>query len=103
MYGERVVIAAVPAFMITNGIFASVQSGAIAIALGVKITPVSRFTLSRTISSCATCRALSGLGPVSSRTRISSFTPGGRSFSCCFMYRRMPRSMYSPRLAFSPE
>ena len=85
MYGERVVITAVPAFMMTNGTFASVVSGAIAIALGVKITPVRSSTLSRTISSCASCFALSGLGPVSSRVISSIFTPGGSSFSCCLM------------------
>ncbi|MNC94919.1 hypothetical protein D3C83_119040 [compost metagenome] len=56
-----------------------------AIALGVKITPARRFTLSRTISSCASCLALSGLGPVSSRVMSSIFTPGGSSFSCILM------------------
>ena len=45
MYGERVVITAVPAFMMTNGTLASVASGAMAIAFGVKITPASRFDL----------------------------------------------------------
>ena len=103
MYGERVVIAEVPAFMMTNGTLASVHSGAMANAFGVKITPASRSTLSRTISSCASCFALSGFGPVSSRVRISIFTPGGSSFSCCLMYRRTARSMYGPRLPLRPE
>ena len=94
---------AVPAFMMTKGTFASVAIGAMAIALGVKITPASRFTLSRTTSSCASCRALSGFGPVSSRVSSSIFTPGGSSFSCSFMYRRTARSMYGPRLPLSPE
>ena len=35
MYGDLVVIIAVPAFMMTNGTFASVASGAIASAFGV--------------------------------------------------------------------
>ncbi len=86
-------ITAVPAFMMTKGTLASVASGAIAIALGVKITPARRFTLSRTISSCASCLALSGFGPVSSRIRNSMFTPGGSSFWCSFRYSRIPRSM----------
>src|SRR6266705_2798299 len=77
--------------MMTKGTLASVASGAIAIALGVKITPASRFTLSRTISSCASCLALSGFGPVSSRIRNSMSTPGGSSFWCSFRYRRAPR------------
>ena len=85
MYGERVVITEVPAFMMTNGTFASVASGAIASALGVKITPASRFTRSRTMSSCASCFALSGFGPVSSRVMSSILTPGGSSFSCCLI------------------
>jgi hypothetical protein len=59
--------------MITNGTLASVAIGAIAIAFGVKITPARRFTLSRTTSSCASCFALSGLGPVSSRVISSTF------------------------------
>ena len=78
------VITAVPAFMMMKGTLASVASGAIAIAFGVKITPASRLTLSRTISSCASCFALSGLGPVSSRIRNSTFTPGGSSLACSF-------------------
>ncbi len=92
MYGERVVITEVPAFMITNGTFASVAIGAIAMALGVKITPARRFTLSRTTSSCASWRALSGFGPVSSRVMSSTFVPPS-SFSCCLRYRRTARSM----------
>jgi hypothetical protein len=74
----------IPAFMMTNGTFASAVSGAIARALGVTITPARKSTLSRTTSSCASRLATSGLGPVSSRTRVSIVTPGGRSFSCCW-------------------
>jgi hypothetical protein len=93
MNGERCVMTEVPAFMTTNGTLASVAMGAMAMALGVKITPASRLTRSRTTSSCASWRALSGLGPVSSRVMSSIFTPGGSSFSCCLMYSRTARSM----------
>ena len=85
MYGDLVVIVEVAAFMMMSGTFASVTSGAIANAFGVHITPVSSWTLSRVISSCARRLATSGFGPVSSRLISSIFTPGGRSFSCCCM------------------
>ena len=73
------------AFMITVGTFASVASGAMASAFGVHIMPVRICTLSRTISSCASCFALSGCGPVSSRMRSSTFTPGGSLSALRFM------------------
>jgi len=50
--------------MMTNGTLASVASGAIAIALGVKITPASRFTLSRHDQLLRELLRLSGFGPV---------------------------------------
>ena len=75
----------VPAFITRNGIFASVASGAMASALGVNTAPVTRLTLSRTISSCASCFALSGFGPPSSRVTSSTFTPPGSSFACSFI------------------
>jgi len=71
--------------MMTNGIFASAVSGAIAAAFGEASSPASNCTWSRVISSCATRFATSGLGPVSSRVTSSILTPGGRSFSCSLM------------------
>ena len=65
MYGDFVVIIAVPAFMMTNGIFASVSSGAIARAEGVRPPPrISTFSLTR--SSCATRLGVRHAGPVAS-------------------------------------
>jgi hypothetical protein len=80
-----VVIAEVPAFMIAVGIFASLTSGAIANALGVKTSPVRIWILSRTIISWASCFALSGFGPPASRTTRSIFTPGGSLSALSFM------------------
>ncbi len=103
MYGDSVVIIAVPAFMMTNGTFASVASGAIAIAFGVHTTPVRSCTLSRTISSCARRFAVSGLMPVSSRLMISRLTPGGSLHSPSFMKRLIAFSIWSPFDDSGPE
>ena len=48
-FGQHHVMTAVAAFMITVGTFASVISGATAMAFGVQTKPVRRFTLSRTM------------------------------------------------------
>ena len=103
MYGDNVVSIAVPAFMMMNGTFASVASGAIAAAFGVQTTPVIRFTLSRTISSWARRLAVSGLMPVSSRLMISIFTPAGSFDSFCFMNRSTAFWIWSPFDAIGPE
>ncbi len=66
MYGERRVITPAPATVISVGIFASVTSGAMANAVGVRLNPVRNCTLSRTISSWVSTFALSG-PPASSR------------------------------------
>ncbi len=65
----------VAAFMMTDGFFAAVMSGAIANAVGLKSMPAMKSTLSRTISSCANCFARSASGPDWSRFRISIFLP----------------------------
>ena len=53
----------VAAFMMTLGFFASVMSGAMAKAVGLKSMPAKKSTLSRTMRSWASCFARSGLGP----------------------------------------
>jgi hypothetical protein len=59
MYGERVVITDVAAFMITIGFFASAEMGATASAFGVSPKPARMSTLSRVRSSCAWRLAMS--------------------------------------------
>ena len=75
MYGERVVITDVAAFMITIGFFASVATGATAIAFGVRPKPARMSTLSWVTSSCARRLATSGAAPVVSLTMSSIFFP----------------------------
>ena len=82
MYGERVVITDVAAFMITIGFFASVATGATAMALGVKPNPARMSTLSRVTVSCARRLAMSGAAPVVSFTKISIFLPPKTSPFC---------------------
>jgi hypothetical protein len=77
MYAERVVMTDAAAFMTKSGTLASTVSGAIAITVGVHTMPARKFTRSRTMSSCASCFPLSGLGPPSSRVITSTVTPGG--------------------------
>ena len=60
-------------------------------------------TFSRTISSCATRFAVSGLMPVSSRLMISSFTPFGSFDSFSFMNRSTAFWIWSPFEAIGPE
>src|SRR5262249_28147803 len=103
MYGDMVVITDVPAFMITIGTFASVDSGAEDIAFGVQVIPARNCTLSRTISSCESCFALSGLGPPSSRVMTSTLTPGGSLSWLSFWYSLIARSMFSPSVALGPD
>ena len=65
MYGERVVITEVAAFMITIGFFASADTGATAIAFGVSPNPARMSTLS-----CVDellCKALGDVGRGSGR------------------------------------
>ena len=75
IYGERVVMTEVAAFMITIGFFASAETGATASALGVRPNPARRSTWSRVINSCARRLAMSGAAPVVSRITISIFFP----------------------------
>src|SRR5215208_1057407 len=103
MYGESVVIIAVPAFMMMKGTFASVTTGAMAAAFGVHTTPVMSCTFSRTMSSVARRFAVSGLMPVSSRLMNSSFTPLGSFDSFSFMYRSIAFWIWSPLDASGPE
>ena len=63
MYGERVVMTDVAAFMITIGFFASAAIGATASAFGVSPKPARMSTLSRVMSSCARRLAMSGAAP----------------------------------------
>ncbi len=63
------------AFITIMGVFASVATGAAASASGVKPKPARKSTLSRVTSSWARRLAISGLGPVVSRTRISILRP----------------------------
>ena len=84
LYGESVVMNAVPAFMIMNGTFASLVSGAIAAAFGVHTTPVIMCTLSRTISSWARPRTAAARW----RTSVSE-TP---SAVCGLMSQRARRA-----------
>ena len=65
----------VAAFMMTVGFFAAVMSGAMAKAVGLKSMPAMKSTLSRTISSWASCLARSGLGPDWSRRMTTILVP----------------------------
>ncbi len=75
MKGERCTMMEVPAAITIIGTRASVATGAVARASGVRPKPARIFTLSRTTSSCASRRVVSGATPVSSRSRISSRRP----------------------------
>ncbi len=75
MYGERVVMAEVAALTTIIGTFASVTTGATAIAFGVNPKPARNCTLSRVISSWAKRLDTSGAGPLVSRTISSIFLP----------------------------
>ena len=82
MYGERVVMTEVAAFMITIGFLASVATGATAMALGVRPNPARMSTLSRVTTSCARRLATSGAAPVVSLTMSSIFLPPKTSPFC---------------------
>ena len=84
MFGDMVVINAVPAFMMTNGTFAAVTSGAIDMALGEKITPPRISTFSRAISSCAAALAIGPPGRLESRT-INLIVSPPSSLACSFI------------------
>ena len=84
MFGDRVVIQEVPAFMTTNGTLAAVASGAIDMALGEKMTPPRISTFSRAISSCAAALAIGPPGRLESRT-ISLIVSPPRSLACSFI------------------
>src|SRR2546421_13116621 len=75
IYGDLVVMIDVAAFMMIIGFFASVATGATAIAFGVRPKPTRKSTLSRVTSSCARRLATSGAGPVVSFCTISIFLP----------------------------
>ena len=75
MYGERVVMIDVAAFMMTIAFLASVAMGATANAFGVSPKPTRMSTLSRVTSSCARRLATSCEGPVVSFCTISIFLP----------------------------
>ena len=94
-YGDLVVIDDVAALEMTIGTFASVTTGATAIALGVSPKPARNCTLSRVISSCAKRFATSGAGPLVSRVISSIFLPATVS-PCSFMYAFMPASICAP-------
>ena len=82
MYGDRVVITDVAAFMITIGFLASVATGATAIAFGVRPKPARMSTLSRVTTSCASRLATSGAAPVVSFWMSSIFLPPKTSPFC---------------------
>ena len=102
MYGERLVIHAVPAFMMIIGTLACVTSGALAIALGENTKPASRSTLSRVISSCTSVFATAPPGFLESRL-MSSILLSPNACGCSFMYRCMARMIWSPYSALTPE
>jgi len=91
-----------PAFMLKTGILASVETAAIATALGVKSMPVSTSTFSRVTNSPASRRATSGAGPVVSRRTISTLRPATTS-PWRFMNRLMAVSTCAPATANGPE
>src|SRR5690348_19268 len=102
MYGDSCVIHAVPALAMTNGTFACVFTGAMAIADGEYTTPRIRLTLSRVMSSVAAVLAFAPDGGPSSRL-MSSTLCGRISLACSFMYRSNALSCTSPRSALAPE
>jgi hypothetical protein len=65
----------VAAFMMTIGFFASVDTGAVASALGVRPKPARMSTLSCVTASWARRLASSGAAPVVSFTTNSTFLP----------------------------
>ena len=71
MYGERVVITEVAAFITTMGTLASVAIGAADSASGVKPKPANSSTFSRVTSSVASRLATSGEGGLP-ESRITS-------------------------------
>jgi hypothetical protein len=95
MYGERVVTTDEAAFITTIGVFDSVATGAAASASGVKPKPARKSTLSRVTSSWASRLAISGLGPVVSRTSSSMRRPPTLS-PCSLKYALMPASICLP-------
>jgi hypothetical protein len=88
--------------MLKTGILASVETAAIATALGVKSTPVRMSTFSRVTSSPASRRATSGAGPVVSRRTISTLRPATLS-PWRFMNNSMAASTWAPASANGPE
>ncbi len=102
IYGERVVMIEVAAFMITIAFFASVAIGATASAFGVKPKPTRMSTFSRVTSSCARRLATSGEGPVVSFCTISIFLPATVS-PLSFMYAFIPPRICWPYCANGPE
>src|SRR5258708_40330630 len=84
------------------GVFASVATGAAARASGVKPKPARKSTLSRVTSSWTRRLAISGLGPVVSRTR-SSIVRQGKVSPCSLKYALMPPSICRPKSAAPPE
>ncbi len=95
MYGERVVTTEDAAFITTMGFFASVATGAAAIASGVKPKPARKSTLSRVTSSCARRLATSGLGPPVSRMRSWILRPAKVS-PCSLKKALIPPSICLP-------
>src|SRR5512140_785344 len=85
MYGERVVMIEVAAFMMIIGFLASVASGATDRAFGVSPNPARKSTLSLVISSSACRLATSGAMPVVSLTMSTIFLPATVS-PWAFMY-----------------
>ena len=81
MYGDRLVIQAVPALAMTIGIFACVTTGASAIADGENTKPARICTLSLVISSVVTVLACAPVGGPSSRLMISTLF-GAISLAC---------------------
>ena len=75
MKGERLGMIEVAADVTTIGTLASVATGAVASASGVRPKPRRQDTPSRVISSCARRLVVSGASPVSSRTSSSILRP----------------------------
>ena len=72
----------VAAFITTMNFLASAETSAAAMALGVSTKPARMSTLSRTISSCASRLATSGLTPPVSLRMNSIFLPATVSPFC---------------------
>src|SRR6185312_15550546 len=93
MYGDRLVIHAVPALAITIGTLAWVITGASAIADGENTKPVTSCTLSLVMSSVVTVLATAPVGGPSSRLMIWTVC-GAISFACSFTYRSKALSIW---------